>query len=160
MINRFKQRGSSKRLVELRRIREEANGMALARVLARLEGLRQDVIKLDQQTLEEQTLARDAIGQEGASSDRLALGMMDNFLRGQLWRRKRLEQMIAVADLDLEKAREAWLAARTQLQQAEKLAEKEDLQYRKQAEQQEKKTMDMIGVLRNKTFFGQEGDLG
>lgn len=159
-MNRFKQSGGSKRLVELRRIREEANAMAFARVLGRLEGLRQDVVNLDRQTTEEQTLAWDAIGQEVTVSDRLALGMLDNFLRGQSWRRKRLEQMIAVASMDLEKAREVWMAARTQLQQAEKLAEKEALQQHKQAEYQEKKMMDMVGVLRNKGFFGQEGDLG
>lgn len=159
-MDRFKQKGSGKRLVELRRIREEASAMAVARVLGRLEGLRQDVVNLDRQTAEEQALAWDAMGQEVTASDRLTLGLVDNFLRGQSWRRKRLEQMIAVASLDLEKAKEVWMAARTQLQQAEKLAEKEASQQQKQAEYQERKTMDMVGVLRNRGFFGQEGDLG
>ncbi|MEO5350365.1 MAG: hypothetical protein H7836_12050 [Magnetococcus sp. YQC-3] len=144
------------RLVELRRIREETNGMAFARTLARVEGLQQDVLRLDQQTAEEQALARQAIDQ----ADRTPLAWMDKFLQGQIWRRKRLEQMIAVAKMDLEKSREAWIAARTQLQQAEKLAEREQMQQRQKLEQYEKKTMDMVGVLRNKTFFGQEGDAG
>ncbi|MEO5363994.1 MAG: hypothetical protein H7838_10290 [Magnetococcus sp. DMHC-8] len=144
------------RLVELRRIREETNGMAFARTLARVEGLQQDVLKLDQQTAEEQTLARQAADQ----ADRSMLPWMDKFLQGQSWRRKRLEQMIAVAKMDLEKTREAWMAARTQLQQAEKLAEREKRQQRQKIEQYEKKTMDMVGVLRDKSFFGQEGEVG
>ncbi len=154
-MNRFN------RLVELRHIREEMNGSAFARVLARLDGLQQDVVRLDQQTKEEQELVRLSIDQtaQGAlAGPPVAPGLLDNFLRGQSWRRKRLEQMIVVAQLDLEKAREAWLAARTQLQQAEKLAEKETLHQQKQAERQEKKTMDMVGVMRNTKFFGQEGD--
>lgn len=150
-MNRFN------RLVELRRIREEVNGMAFARTLARVEGLQQDVIKLDQQTAEEQTLLQQ---EEASTANRGALLMLDNFLRGQSWRRKRLEQMIAVAKLDLEKAREAWLAARAQLKQAERLAEREQLQQQKKIEQHERKTMDMVGILRNTTFFGQEGDVG
>lgn len=150
-MNRFN------RLVELRRIREEVNGMAFARTLARVEGLQQDVIKLDQQTTEEQTLLQQ---EEASTTNRGALLMLDNFLRGQSWRRQRLEQMIAVAKLDLEKAREAWLAARAQLKQAERLAEKEQLQQQKKIEQHERKTMDMVGILRNTTFFGQEGDVG
>ncbi|MBF0461974.1 MAG: hypothetical protein HQL87_11305 [Magnetococcales bacterium] len=158
-MNRFS------RLVGLRRIREEANGMAFARTLARMEGLQQDMIRLDQQTQEEQglvrqTLADDAGGRETGPSGRLALGLVDNFLRGQAWRRQRLEQMIAVAQLDLEKSKEAWLAARTQLQQAEKLAEKEALHQHQRVEHDEKKAMDMVGVLRNRNFSGQEGELG
>ncbi|MEO5363872.1 MAG: flagellar export protein FliJ [Magnetococcus sp. DMHC-8] len=150
------------RLVELRRIREEIQGTAFARLLARLEGLKQDVRQLDQQTTEEQAQMRLALdqGTDRSAGPPLPLGLLDKFLQGQAWRRKRLEQMIVVAQQDLEKARATWIAARTQLQQAEKLAEKEAQQQRKRLEYHEKKAMDMVGVLRNKTFVGQEGEVG
>ncbi|WP_193771327.1 flagellar export protein FliJ [Candidatus Magnetaquicoccus inordinatus] len=155
MANRFN------RLVELRRIREESNGTVFARVLARLEGLKQDLGKLDQQTTEEQSAMRLSLSghEDRAAKPVLAAGMMDDFLRGQSWRRQRLQQMIAAAQLDMEKAKEAWLAARMQLRQAEKLAEREKLRQHEQAERNEKKAMDMVGVLRNQTYFRQEGDV-
>ncbi|MBF0116875.1 MAG: flagellar export protein FliJ [Magnetococcales bacterium] len=155
MVNRFN------RLVELRRIREESNGTVFARVLARLEGLKQDLGRLDQQTTEEQAAMRLALAGSDAGADRpvLASGMMDDFLRGQSWRRQRLQQMIAAAQMDMEKAKEAWLAARMQLRQAEKLAERESLRQHEQMERNEKKAMDMVGVLRNQNYFRQEGDV-
>ena len=155
MVNRFN------RLVELRRIREESNGTVFARVLTRLEGLKQDLNRLDQQTVEEQTVMRLALpgSQGGANQPMLATGMMDDFLRGQSWRRQRLQQMIAAAQMDMEKAKEAWLAARMQLRQAEKLAERESLRQHELAERNEKKAMDMVGVLRNQNYFRQEGDV-
>ncbi len=155
MVNRFN------RLVELRRIREESNGTVFARVLARMEGLKQELGRLDQQTVEEQTAMRLALGGSAAGADQpmLASGMMDDFLRGQSWRRQRLRQMIAAAQVDMEKAKEAWLAARMQLRQAEKLAERESLRQHELAERNEKKAMDMVGVLRNQNYFRQEGDV-
>ena len=155
-MNRFS------RLVELRRIREEANGLLFARVLTRLQGLRQDVVALDQQTREEQDAARLAIDQavDGAAAPPLMLGQMDDFLRGQVWRRQRLQQRMEVVQEELDKARDAWLAARTQLQQAEKLAQKEHQHRLYRLERQERKALDMVGLLRHKTFFSQEGDLG
>ncbi|MBF0186029.1 MAG: flagellar export protein FliJ [Magnetococcales bacterium] len=155
MENRFN------RLVELRRIREESIGTAFARVLARLQGLKQDLSHLDQQTNEEQAAMHLAMTSANDLSARplLAAGVMDDFLRGQSWRRQRLEQMIATAQLDMEKAKEAWLAARMQLRQAEKLAEREQSRLQAHAERNEKKAMDMVGVLRNQTYFRQEGDV-
>lgn len=142
-----------KRLADLRRIREESHGMAYARVVARKEGLRQDVVKLDKITEEERYLAQQAFGQ----SSRLPSEMVDDFVRGQAWRRQRLEKMIATTQEELVQAKEVWHAARVQLKQAEKLAEKEALQHQHEADLRERKTMDMIGIMRNRPFSGQEG---
>ena len=141
------------RLVSLRRLREESYGMAYARMLAKLEGLRQSVVRLDKVTEREQGAARQAIGQ----ASYVTREMVENFLKGQSWRRERLQQTIATTQEDVDKAKEIWLAARVQLKQAEKLAEKEALKKRQEAEQRERKTMDMIGVMRSRPFSGQEG---
>ncbi|MBF0162162.1 MAG: flagellar export protein FliJ [Magnetococcales bacterium] len=155
-MNRFN------RLVELRRIREEVNALAFARMLNRLEGVRREVVALDQQTWSEQESMRLGLGQEidRSLSPPLMPSQMDDFLRGQAWRRQRLQQRMESLQEELEKAKAAWLAARAQLQQAEKLAEKEQKHQQYCLEQQEKKALDMIGILRNKTMFSQEGDLG
>ncbi|MEO5341041.1 MAG: flagellar export protein FliJ [Magnetococcus sp. MYC-9] len=155
-MNRFK------RLVELRRIREESKGLDVARLLGRLDGMRLELFQLDQQTVEEQNLARQAVSHamDDASTPRLAMRLMDDFLRGQAWRRQHLEQRMAAAQQDLEQAKAAWITARTQLKQAEKLEEREKLHQCQQAELREKKMLDMIGVLRKETAFGQEGDVG
>lgn len=144
-----------KRLADLRRIREESLGMACARVALRKEGLQQEMIKLDAETDAERIAARHAIGQ----ADALPPHIIENFLKGQVWRRERLNKMVTVAQQDLDKAKEAWLAARVQLKQAEKLAEKEALQRRIELERREKKMMDMIGLMKNSPFPKQQGAL-
>lgn len=141
------------RLANLRRLREESYGMAYARVLARMEGLKQSVVMLDKMTEEERLAARQAVGQPSP----LSSGMVEDFLKGQVWRRDRLNQKIATTQEDLDKAREVWMAARVQLKQAEKMAEKEALKQRQKEEKRERKTMDMIGVMRSRPFSGQEG---
>lgn len=142
-----------KRLANLRRIREEAYGMAYAHILAKIKSLQQDVTKLDEVTGEEYAIARQTVGQ----GDSLPPRMVDDFFRGQSWRRKKLEQVISATQKDLDKTKGLWLAARVQLKQAEKLAEKEAQQQRHETEKRERKAMDMIGIMRNKTFSGQEG---
>lgn len=146
-MNRFS------RLVSLRRLREEEYGMAYARMLAKIEGLRQSVVKLDEVTNEERILARSSFGQ---NSD-VPLRMVEDFLKGQAWRRRKLEWMIATTRSEVEKAKAIWLAARVELKQAEKLAEKEMQQQHQEAEKRERKTMDMIGLIRNRPFSEQEG---
>ena len=146
-MNRFK------RLANLRRIREEASGMAHVRVVGRMENLKQNVVKLDKATAEGRVAAQQAMLQ----SNFLPVGMVDDFLRGQTWRRERLEKMIVATQEDLDKTKNLWLAARVQLKQAESLAEKETLRQRHEAEIREIKIMDMIGVMRNIPFSGQEG---
>lgn len=143
------------RLVGLRSIREEAEGLVYARILAKVEGLRQSVVDLDLQTKEERDEARLQIGQGlGLSSE-----FIENFLKGQAWRRQRLQESIATLQEELSQAREVWHAARVQLKQAEKLSQKDDVRQQKEIEKNEMKSLDMIGVLQATHFLGRETTL-
>lgn len=136
------------RLVKLRHIREEAYAIAYSRILANVENLRQSIVKLDEVTEQECLIARQMIGEESG----LPTGMVEDFLKGQLWRRQRLEKKIATIQKELDQAKERWLAARVQLKQAEKLEEKEALEQRQEVEKRERKMMDMIGIVQNRPF--------
>ncbi|MBF0456243.1 MAG: flagellar export protein FliJ [Magnetococcales bacterium] len=137
--------GRFSRLVELRRLREEADGLAYSRILGRIESFRQKIGMLEKETAEGQEMAVEMVKQ-GQTPGAVR---MDDFFRGQSWRVKKLEDKISMAQVEANSARLVWLAARTQLKQAEKMAEKERLQHDQTVRRNETKELDMIGIVQN-----------
>ena len=150
------------RLVELRRIREESYGMAYAHILAKVEHVQQNMVKLDEITEKECMAARQVLGQGGGQDGSQggvwpSGSMVEDFLKGQFWRRKKLEEKMATLQKEQDKAKDVWLTARVQLKQAEKLVEKDVLQQHHKVEKRERKMMDMIGIIQNQPLFEQKG---
>ncbi|NGZ07361.1 MAG: flagellar export protein FliJ [Magnetococcales bacterium] len=139
-MNRFS------RLEELRRLKEDAAGQALARCLARVEEVRHKIATLDKETAEEQRAAIEALAVPDAQ--RPDPRLMEAFLAGQVWRRQRLEATLRRAVQESEAAREKWLGTRIQLKQAEVLADKEDVRLQREAHRQEMKEMDSVAINR------------
>ncbi|MEO5327173.1 MAG: flagellar export protein FliJ [Magnetococcus sp. THC-1_WYH] len=136
-MNRFR------RLVELRKIREEAAAAALADVLGRIQKTQEEISGLDRETETEKRLAKENL----ASGCVLPPQMYEDFFRGQIWRRVRLLERRSKLQVEAEAARQVWYGARTLVQQAEKMAQKDD-QVKKAAERRkEMKELDMIGIL-------------
>ncbi|MEG3641177.1 flagellar export protein FliJ [Magnetococcus sp. PR-3] len=139
-VNRFS------RLVELRRLREEAQGGEYAKVLADLNDLKQQVTLLDQET--EQARA-DALDLVGDHTTILSGDMIAGFFEGQKVRRTRLLEAVEKSEPLVEAAKQRWLEARKGLRQAEKLEEKTDLKLQKEALRVENRMLDMAGVVRH-----------
>ncbi|MBF0108583.1 MAG: flagellar export protein FliJ [Magnetococcales bacterium] len=135
--NRFR------RLVELRRIREETAANALARVMARIRKVEGEIAGLDRETEEEKRMAKENL----ASGCPLSPKMYEDFFRGQMWRRRRMEEHKGRLLLESQSARKNWLDARTLLEQAGKLAQKADAVQIKEERRKEGKELDMMGVL-------------
>jgi flagellar export protein FliJ len=138
--------GRFSRLVDLRRIREEADGLAYAKILGRIESCQQKIGDLEQETKEEHKMACEQVAQGTAPG---AL-MFDDFYRGQKWRIQKLQDKIHIAQREAEAARKVWLAARTQLKQAESMSEKEEAQQEVELRQKNNKELDMIGIVQSR----------
>ncbi|MBF0448676.1 MAG: flagellar export protein FliJ [Magnetococcales bacterium] len=137
--------GRFSRLVELRKIREEADGLAYAHVLSRIEGFRQKIRELNIETEEGRRMSCDMVGQQGV----FGTYRFDDFFRGQTWRVQKLQEKITLAQQQANAAKKIWLASRTQLQQAEKMAEKEEAQRKKEQRLKDNKELDMIGIFQS-----------
>ncbi|MBF0155456.1 MAG: flagellar export protein FliJ [Magnetococcales bacterium] len=140
-VNRFS------RLVELRQIQEETEAMAYSRNLAWMEGLR---LKLQQIDLETEQAREEVRHLQTTDSSRLSPSVYENFFRGQVVRRRRLQVSIQQAREEVRKSREAWHAVRVQLKKTEKLQEKESDKLNALASHKEMKELDMIGLLQLK----------
>ncbi|MBF0146894.1 MAG: flagellar export protein FliJ [Magnetococcales bacterium] len=136
-MNRFQ------RLVELRQIREETAANALARVQGRIQKTQEEIVGLDRETEAESRAAKENL----ASGCLLPPKMYEDFFRGQVWRRRRLEERKSRLQVEAQVARQAWFEARTLLQQAEKLALKDDAARKVEARRKEGKELDMAGIL-------------
>ncbi|MBF0624276.1 MAG: flagellar export protein FliJ [Magnetococcales bacterium] len=137
-MNRFS------RVVGLRRIREEAEAMAYARALARLEALRGKVRELDRVTARGREERRQELAEGGLS---MPPEMFEGFLKGQAWRRERLLEAINRSLEEVRKAKEVWHGVRVQLQQIERLEEKEGDRLHAEARRQEMKALDAVSML-------------
>lgn len=140
------------RLVTLRRIREESEGMAFGRIAANMAAMRQRIQALDHETEQGRQMAMQGI----ATTDRLPPGLCDDFFKGQQWRRSRMDAALAEAHKEADAAREKWHTARVSLKQAEKLAERETTLKHEERALREKKEMDMVGILQNSFYNHQE----
>jgi flagellar export protein FliJ len=138
--------GRFARLVDLRKIREEADGLAYASILARIETCRQKIVKLDEETAEGHKSACEQVV-EGNSPGPF---LFDDFFRGQKVRVKKLEEKIKFAQEEAAVARNVWLASRTKLQQTEKMAEKEVSKSKFEKRHNDNKELDMIGIVQNR----------
>ncbi|HIJ84675.1 MAG: flagellar export protein FliJ [Magnetococcales bacterium] len=136
-MNRFQ------RLVDLRRIREETAAMALGKIQAGIQKIQEEMAGLDRETATEKHLAKENL----ASGCALPPQMYEDFFRGQVWRQRRMEERKSRLQVEAEAAKQAWYGARTLLQQAEKLAQKDDQLRKKGERRKEAKELDMIGVL-------------
>ncbi len=145
-VNRFS------RLVDLRSIREESAAMAYSQKLAELERLKSGVEALDAETREAKEMACRAID----SPVKLPPRLYDDFIQGQKWRRQRMLVAIDQKKRELETAKKRWHAARVELRQAEKLAEKESVRRARERKDLERKELDMVGVLQRQSHFQQE----
>lgn len=134
------------RLVDLKKLREEADGLAYAQVLARIEGLHQKIQSLNQETDEGHRMAIEQVVEGHSPGPRL----LDDFLRGQEWRVQNLEVKIRRAQIEAEAAKKVWHASRVKLKQAESMAEKEEAQRQKEKRLEDKKELDMIGIVQRR----------
>ncbi len=137
-MNRFS------RLEGLRRLKEEAAGQAFAGTLVQIDTLRQRIVALEQESADEKAAAIAA----WSGSERPDSNLLERFLTGQAWRRKRLDEALLKAQKESEQARVFWLSTRVQLQQAELLAKKEALRIQQEQRRKEAKEMDLIGIYR------------
>lgn len=136
-MNRFQ------RLVDLRRIREETAAMALGRIQGAIQKLQGEILELDRETAVEKGLAKENLVLGRA----IPANVYEDFFRGQVWRRRRMEERKSRMQVEAETARQAWYAARTLLQQAEKLAQKDDRLKKVEERRKEGKELDMVGIL-------------
>ncbi|MEO5371809.1 MAG: flagellar export protein FliJ [Magnetococcus sp. DMHC-1] len=135
------------RLVELRRIQEETEAMVYSRNLAWMEGLRMRLQKIDQETEQ----AREEVRQlQVSGSLRVSPAIYENFFRGQMVRRRRLQVSIQQAREEVSKSRDAWHAVRVQLKKTEKLQEKEGERLNSEKLHIENKELDAIGLMQFK----------
>lgn len=132
--------------MELRRLREEAQGGEYAKVLADLNALQQQVVDLDQETEQARV---DALEMVGNAASILSGEMLTGFFEGQKIRRKRLLTQISRTKPVVEAAKQRWLEARKGLRQAEILEEKTSQQLQKEALKVENRMLDMAGVVRH-----------
>lgn len=117
--------------------------MVFARALARYETLGREINQLDEETEE---VRRDATAQRGAD---LPADFLDNYFKGQAWRREQLMGKFEEARKEMEQTRMVWNAARIRLRQVEKLEEREGKHLKAEAHKREMKELDMIGALRH-----------
>lgn len=136
------------RLEALRKLKEDAAGQAFARTLAHIEALRQQIVNLDRESAEENAMATAAL----AGPERYDPMLLDLFLKGQAWRRERLEMALKKGRQESEVAREQWRIARVQLQQAEVLVKKESQRLALEQRRKENREMDLVGIYRNSTY--------
>ncbi|MBF0434925.1 MAG: flagellar export protein FliJ [Magnetococcales bacterium] len=136
-MNRFQ------RLVELRKIREESAADAFARAQGRIQKNLDEMATLDRETESEKQSAKENL----VSGCTIPPQMYENFFRGQVFRKLRLEERQSRLQAEAEVARRAWLGARTLLEQAKKLAEKDDKLKAASERRKESKEMDMVGIL-------------
>lgn len=136
-MNRFR------RLVELRQIREEAAAQELAKVLGRIQKTKDEILGLDGETETEKRLSKENL----SSGCMIPPKLYEDFFRGQVWRRVRLEERKSKLEVEAEAARQVWYGARTLVKQAEKLAQKDDQLKNAAERRKELKELDMIGIL-------------
>ncbi|MBF0422916.1 MAG: flagellar export protein FliJ [Magnetococcales bacterium] len=131
------------RLVELRKIREEAAANALARVLGRIRKNQEEMAALDRETEAEKIEAKANL----ISGRAIPPIVYEDFFRGQAVRHQRLVERHSRLQVEAENARQVWHGARVMLQQAEKLAEKDAKVRAMEGRRKEGKELDMVGVL-------------
>lgn len=134
------------RLVELRRIQEEAKAMVVGKVQARIDQLNQDVESLTQRTAQGHVESIEDVPQPEV---RLPPMLYENFFHGQQERRRRLDAALKTAHEELALAMQEWQGARILLRQVEKLAQKEEERLHKEAQQRDNRQMDMIASIRH-----------
>ncbi len=138
--------GRFSRLVDLRKIREEADGLAYARILARIENFKLRIKELEEETEE----GRRSVCQQVAEGNNPGTFLFDDFFRGQQWRIKKLQDKIRIAQDEAAVARKIWLVSRTKLQQMEAMAEKEAALRKEEMRHEDNKELDMIGIVQNR----------
>jgi flagellar export protein FliJ len=138
--------GRFSRLVDLRKIREEADGLAYARILARIETCRQKIRELEKETAQGHEMACEEVAQGNAAGS----SMYDDFFRGQKFRIKKLEDKISLAQVEAAAAQKVWLASRTQLRQSESMAKKEEAHRQMEMRHDDNKELDMIGIVQSR----------
>ncbi|MBF0621464.1 MAG: flagellar export protein FliJ [Magnetococcales bacterium] len=139
-VNRFS------RLVELRRIREEAAAAAYKEALGEIGLRKQRLLDLDEET----EMARVEMAETlGDVSTRLPSNLYLDFYRGQDVRKAQTQKEIEEVQKAAESVKQKWLETRKSLQQAEKLEEKADVVIQQEARRQEYRELDRIGVIRH-----------
>jgi flagellar export protein FliJ len=137
--------GRFEKLVNLRKIREEADGLAYSRILSRIESFRQKIRELEQETADGHQMACDQMAQ-GIS---IGSSSFDNFFRGQKWRIQKLLDKIILAQEEADAAQKIWFASRIKLKQTESMSEKELARRKEEIRQIENKELDMIGIVQS-----------
>jgi flagellar export protein FliJ len=133
------------RLVELRRLREEAAAQEFAKTRMKVEGIQQQISDRKQETEEARILALSHVGQSGV---RLPPMMYENFYRGQATRISNLSNAERQAANEMKKTMQAWHTTRVELKQAEKMSEKTEKLQQKEQKRREDRAMDDVGILR------------
>ena len=133
------------KLVGLRKIREEADGLAYSRILARIETFRGKINHLKQETADGHQMVVDQVA-EGTDHGSFNF---DNFFRGQQWRIQKLTEKIALAQLEADAAQKVWFASRIKLKQMESMAAKETVRHKEKMRHIENKELDMIGIVQS-----------
>ncbi|MBF0143888.1 MAG: flagellar export protein FliJ [Magnetococcales bacterium] len=136
-MNRFS------RLVNLRRIREEATGQLFSQAAARVEELVRERRRLEEGIREARSQALDSLGQGEA---RLPPQLVEDFFSGQALRLQRVEEARRKAEKRREEALQVWKGARIELKQAEILEEKQGAREVAERQRQELMKLDEVGV--------------
>ncbi|MBF0367957.1 MAG: flagellar export protein FliJ [Magnetococcales bacterium] len=139
-MNRFQ------RLVDLRQIKEEVAAAGLSKAIGLMDQIQKTIRELDQETESARQTAQNNFGPQ---EDRLPPEMVENFIKGQKWRREKLLAALEQAKKERAVAQEQWKAARVALKQSEKLAEIDDKRRLLAERKQEALEMDMAGILRH-----------
>jgi flagellar export protein FliJ len=137
--------GRFAKLVGLRKIREEADGLAYSRVLARIDTFRRKIQHLEQETAAGHQMVCEQVAQGMAPGS----FMFDNFSRGQQWRIQKLQEKIAIAQVEADAAKKVWFASRIKLKQMESMAEKEAVRHKEEMRHNENKELDMMGIVQS-----------
>ncbi|MBF0195199.1 MAG: flagellar export protein FliJ [Magnetococcales bacterium] len=137
--------GRFAKLVGLRKIREEADGLAYSRILARIDSLRLKISLLEQETAEGHQMVCDQVA-EGTDHGSFNF---ENFFRGQQWRIQKIQEKIVLAQVEAEAAKKVWFASRIKLKQMESMADKEAVRHKEDMRINENKELDMMGIVQS-----------
>lgn len=139
------------RLVEIRRIQEESLAGELAKAQGRVAELRAQLAQLDTDTASGRTQSLDDVDHGDL---RLPPALYEEYFQGQSWRHRQLEREIAQALEEVERARQAWQAARVRVKQTQGLEERLDQRHERERQRRELQELDQVGSLR---YVGQGG---
>ncbi|MBF0384003.1 MAG: flagellar export protein FliJ [Magnetococcales bacterium] len=137
--------GRFAKLVGLRKIREEADGLAYSRILARIDAFNRKIYNLERETAEGHQMVVDQVAKGMAPGS----FNFDNFFRGQQWRIQKIREKIAMAQVEAEAAKKVWFASRIKLKQMESMAEKEAVRHKEKMRLTENKELDMVGIVQS-----------